>query len=49
MLERAGYPTGLDLDGLIETGRWIGARLGKQAPSALTRAGVFPPPGAARA
>lgn len=49
MLERAGYPTGLDLNGLIETGRWIGERLGKQAPSALTRAGVFPPPGAARA
>ena len=42
MLSRAGFETGLDLDGLIETGRWIGERLGKQAPSALTRAGVFP-------
>jgi hydroxymethylglutaryl-CoA lyase len=44
MLERAGIETGLDLDGLIEAGRWIGERLGKAAPSALTRAGVFPAP-----
>ncbi len=43
MLNRAGIETGLDLDGLIETGRWIGEQLGKAAPSALTRAGVFPP------
>ena len=43
MLERAGIDTGLDLAGLIETGRWIGDRLGKAAPSALTRAGGFPP------
>lgn len=43
MLERAGFETGLDLGGLIETGRWIGGLLGKAAPSALTRAGVFPP------
>jgi hydroxymethylglutaryl-CoA lyase len=42
MLERAGFESGLDLDGLIEAGRWIGERLGKAAPSALTRAGVFP-------
>ena len=33
---------GLHLGALIETGRWIGERLGKPAPSALTRAGVFP-------
>jgi hydroxymethylglutaryl-CoA lyase len=44
MLERAGFETGLDLGGLIETGRWIGERLGKDAPSALTRAGGFPAP-----
>ena len=42
MLDRAGVDTGLNLGGLIETGRWIGERLGKAAPSALTRAGVFP-------
>jgi len=43
MLNRAGIETGLDLDGLIETGRWIAGQLGKEAaPSALTRAGGFP-------
>jgi hydroxymethylglutaryl-CoA lyase len=42
MLNRAGIETGLDLDGLIATGVWIGEQLGKAAPSALTRAGVFP-------
>ena len=42
MLDRAGIETGLNLAGLIETGRWIGGRLGKDAPSALTRAGGFP-------
>jgi hydroxymethylglutaryl-CoA lyase len=42
MLNRAGIETGLDLDGLIETGRWICDKLGKAPPSALTRAGVFP-------
>ena len=42
MLNRAGIETGLDLDRLIVTGRWIGQQLGKAAPSALTRAGVFP-------
>ena len=42
MLDRAGIDTGLDLAGLIQTGRWIGERLGKPAPSALTRAGAFP-------
>jgi len=42
MLNRAGVETGLDLDRLIETGRWISDKLGKAPPSALTRAGVFP-------
>jgi hydroxymethylglutaryl-CoA lyase len=42
MLERAGFQTGYDLDALIETARWIGAVLGRPAPSALSRAGGFP-------
>ena len=42
MLDRAGVETGLDLDGLVAAGRWIGERLGKPAPSALTRTGAFP-------
>jgi hydroxymethylglutaryl-CoA lyase len=44
MLERAGFETGYDLDGLIETGRWIGERIGKPPISALSRAGGFPAP-----
>ena len=44
MLERGGIDTGLDLDKLIETARWVGEKLGKAPPSALTRAGAFPPP-----
>jgi hydroxymethylglutaryl-CoA lyase len=42
MLERAGFSTGYDLEGLIETGRWIGERIGKPPVSALGRAGPFP-------
>ena len=42
MLERGGFDTGLDLDALIETGRWITARLGREPTSALSRAGRFP-------
>lgn len=42
MLERGGFSTGLDLDRLIDTGRWITDKLGKAPPSALDRAGVFP-------
>jgi hydroxymethylglutaryl-CoA lyase len=42
MLSRAGYETGYDLGALIETGRWIGDRIGKPPISALSRAGGFP-------
>ena len=42
MLERAGYSTGYDLDALIRTARWIGEKIGRPAPSALSRAGGWP-------
>jgi hydroxymethylglutaryl-CoA lyase len=42
MLERGGFDTGLDLDGLIETARWVCEKLGKPPASALSRAGGFP-------
>ena len=42
MLERGGYSTGYDLDALIETARWIGEKIGRPAPSALSRAGGWP-------
>lgn len=42
MLERAGYATGYDLDALIRTARWIGEKIGRPTPSALSRAGGWP-------
>ena len=42
MLERAGFTTGYDLDALIATARWIGDKIGRPAPSALSRAGGWP-------
>ena len=42
MLERGGFSTGYDLSALIETGRWIGGKIGKAPISALSRAGGFP-------
>jgi hydroxymethylglutaryl-CoA lyase len=42
MLERAGFETGYDLDALIGTARWIGDKIGRPAPSALSRAGGWP-------
>jgi len=42
MLHRAGYQTGYDLDALIETARWIGEKIGRPRPSALSRAGGWP-------
>ena len=42
MLERAGFDTGYDIDALIQTARWIGEKIGRPAPSALSRAGGWP-------
>lgn len=42
MLERGGFDTGYDLDALIETARWIGQKIGRPAPSALSRARGWP-------
>ena len=42
LLERAGFETGYDLDQLIESARWIGDKIGRPAPSALSRAGGWP-------
>jgi hydroxymethylglutaryl-CoA lyase len=42
MLHRAGFSTGVDVEAMIEAGRWIGERIGKAPVSALSRAGVFP-------
>jgi hydroxymethylglutaryl-CoA lyase len=42
LLQRSGYETGLDLEGLAATGIWVAERLGRQAPALLGRAGAFP-------
>jgi hydroxymethylglutaryl-CoA lyase len=42
MLQRAGFETGYDLDGLIAIGQAISGRLGKAPASSLARAGGFP-------
>ena len=42
MLHRAGFDTGLDVEGLVAAGRWIGEKIGKSPVSSLSRAGGFP-------
>jgi hydroxymethylglutaryl-CoA lyase len=42
MLERAGFTTGYDLAGLIDTARWMSGLLGKPPAASVSRAGVFP-------
>lgn len=44
LLTRMGVRTGVDLDALIATGRWLQEQLGRPVPGALVRAGPFPRP-----
>ena len=43
MLNRMGIETGIDVDGLMETAKWLEGRLGRPVPAMLGRAGNFPP------
>jgi isopropylmalate/homocitrate/citramalate synthase len=43
LLRGMGIDTGIDLDALIETSQWLGARLGIELPGLVSRAGDFPP------
>ena len=45
MLHRSGVATDADLDRLIATTQWIGARLERDLPAQVARAGIFPPAG----
>jgi len=47
MLHRCGYDTGVNLDGAIETGKWLQEQLGRAVPGMLVKAGNFPRPVAA--
>ena len=42
MLERGGVATGLDLEALLATSRWIQTQLGRAVPGMLVKAGAFP-------
>ena len=42
MFGRMGLETGLDLEQLMGTSRWLEGPLGKQIPALLPRAGLFP-------
>jgi len=42
MLERAGFETGYDLGGLIDTAQWMSGILGKPPTASVSRAGPFP-------
>ena len=42
MLQRSGVETGLSLDGLIETAKWLGVKMGRTLPGLVSRAGGFP-------
>ncbi|WP_324263085.1 hydroxymethylglutaryl-CoA lyase [Altererythrobacter sp. H2] len=44
MLERAEISTGLDLDRLIETNRWLAGIMQKELPAMVGKAGGFPQP-----
>ncbi len=42
MLDRSGVDTGVSLDKIIETSRWLQARLSRDTPAMLPKAGRFP-------
>jgi hydroxymethylglutaryl-CoA lyase/(R)-citramalyl-CoA lyase len=42
LLRGLGVETGIDLDALILTSRWLGSQLGKELPGMVARAGDYP-------
>lgn len=42
MLHRSGYETGISLERVIETGRWLQGQIGRSVPGMLVKAGTFP-------
>jgi isopropylmalate/homocitrate/citramalate synthase len=43
MLHGMKIDTGIDLEGLIDVSRWLGAQLGKELPAMVSKAGAFAP------
>ena len=42
MIDRMGFETGIDINSIIETAKWLEGPLGASMPAMLTRSGVFP-------
>jgi hydroxymethylglutaryl-CoA lyase len=42
MLQRSGVETGLKLDCLIDTAKWLSGKMGRTLPGLVSRAGGFP-------
>jgi hydroxymethylglutaryl-CoA lyase len=42
MLERSGVHTGVDLEQIVETSKWLQQQLGRSTPAMLPKAGIFP-------
>jgi len=42
LLERMGYPTGVDLEALTRSAKWLEGALDHPVPGLLTKAGMFP-------
>lgn len=42
MLQRSGVETGVSLEKIIETSKWLQEQLGRSVPALLPRAGMFP-------
>lgn len=49
MLDRSGVATGVSLEKIIDTSRWLEAELGRGVPAMLPKAGMFPTGGQAAA
>lgn len=43
LLDRSGVMTGVSLERLLDTSRWLAGQLGRSTPAMLPRAGMFPP------
>jgi hydroxymethylglutaryl-CoA lyase len=42
MIQRMGMDTGISIEGIMETARWLEGQLESQIPAMVTRAGLFP-------
>jgi hydroxymethylglutaryl-CoA lyase len=42
MLERSGVETGISLEKIVDTSKWLQSQLGRSTPAMLPRAGIFP-------